>query len=97
MAYKIAVVPGDGIGQEITQEAVRVLRAVDAKFALGLTYETRDAGGTAYDKYGTPLPEDTLAVCRESDGVLFGAVAALVSLVSGGSGSYYRRQRRDWR
>ena len=74
MAYKIAVVPGDGIGQEITQEAVRVLRAVDAKFALGLTYETRDAGGTAYDKYGTPLPEDTLAVCRESDGVLFGAV-----------------------
>ena len=56
MAYKIAVVPGDGIGQEITQEAVRVLRAVDAKFALGLTYETRDAGGTAYDKYGTPLP-----------------------------------------
>ena len=74
MAYKIAVVPGDGIGQEITEEAVRVLSAVDAKFAFGLTYETRDAGGTAYDKYGTPLPEDTLAVCKASDGVLFGAV-----------------------
>ena len=64
MGYKIAVVPGDGIGQEITSEAVRVLKAVDAKFSLGLSYETRDAGGTAYDKYGTPLPEDTLAVCK---------------------------------
>ena len=74
MGYKIAVVPGDGIGQEITSEAVRVLKAVDAKFSLGLSYETRDAGGTAYDKYGTPLPEDTLAVCKASDGVLFGAV-----------------------
>ena len=74
MAHKIAVVPGDGIGQEITEEAVRILKAVDAKFGLDLTYETRDAGGTAYDKYGTPLPEDTLAVCKASDGVLFGAV-----------------------
>ncbi|MBF1695198.1 MAG: 3-isopropylmalate dehydrogenase [Selenomonas sp.] len=74
MGYKIAVVPGDGIGQEITSEAVRVLKAVDAKFSLGLSYETRDAGGTAYDAYGTPLPEDTLAVCKASDGVLFGAV-----------------------
>ena len=74
MGYKIAVVPGDGIGQEITSEAVRVLKAVDATFSLGLSYETRDAGGTAYDKYGTPLPEDTLAVCKASDGVLFGAV-----------------------
>ena len=74
MAYRIAVVPGDGIGQEITSEAVRVLRAVDEKFSLGLTYETRDAGGTAYDKFGTPLPEDTLSVCKASDGVLFGAV-----------------------
>ena len=62
MGYKIAVVPGDGIGQEITSEAVRVLKAVDATFSLGLSYETRDAGGTAYDKYGTPLPEDTLDV-----------------------------------
>ena len=74
MAYKIAVVPGDGIGAEITAAAVEVLKAVDAKFALGLSYEVRDAGGTAYDKYGTPLPEETLAVCKASDGVLFGAV-----------------------
>ena len=74
MAYKIAVVPGDGIGAEITAAAVRVLKAVDAKFALGLSYEVRDAGGTAYDKYGTPLPEETLAVCKTADGVLFGAV-----------------------
>ena len=74
MAYKIAVVPGDGIGAEITAAADKVLKAVDAKYALGLTYETRDAGGTAYDRYGTPLPEETLAACQASDGVLFGAV-----------------------
>ena len=74
MAYKIAVIPGDGIGQEITSEAVRVLRTVDEKFSLGLSYETRDAGGTAYDKYGTPLPDETLETCKASDGVLFGAV-----------------------
>jgi len=74
MGYKIAVVPGDGIGAEITAAAVEVLKAVDAKYALGLSYEMCDAGGTAYDRYGTPLPEETLAVCKASDGVLFGAV-----------------------
>ncbi|HBT80035.1 MAG: 3-isopropylmalate dehydrogenase [Selenomonas sp.] len=74
MAYKIVVIPGDGIGKEITDAAVKVLQAADKKFGLDLQYTYKDAGGTAYDKYGKPLPEETLAACREADAVLFGAV-----------------------
>ena len=74
MSYKIVVIPGDGIGAEITSAAVEVLKAVDNKFGLKLEYIAVDAGGTAYDKYGTPLPKDTILACQESDGVLFGAV-----------------------
>ena len=74
MAYQITVIPGDGIGKEITDSAVAVLKKVDAKFGLGLSYTEKDAGGTAYDKFGTPLPDDTLEACKSSDGVLFGAV-----------------------
>ena len=71
---KIAVIPGDGIGQEITSAAVKVLKVIDEKFALGLEFETHDAGGTAYDKFGTPLPDETLDACKNADAVLFGAV-----------------------
>ena len=74
MSYKITVIPGDGIGKEITDSAVEVLKKVDEKFGLGLSYTYKDAGGTAYDKFGTPLPEDTIEACKVSDGVLFGAV-----------------------
>ena len=74
MAYKIVVIPGDGIGKEITDAAVKVLQAADKKFGLDLQYTYKDAGGTAYDRYGKPLPEETLAACREADAVLFGAV-----------------------
>ena len=71
---KIVVLPGDGIGEEITRSAVEVLKAADKKYQLGLEYVFYDAGGTAYDKYGTPLPEKTLEACKQADGVLFGAV-----------------------
>ena len=71
---KIVVIPGDGIGEEITRSAVEVLKAADKKYQLGLEYVFYDAGGTAYDKYGTPLPEETLEACKQADGVLFGAV-----------------------
>ena len=74
MAYKITVIPGDGIGKEITDSAVEVLKKADEKFGLGLSYTYKDAGGTAYDKFGTPLPDDTIEACKASDGVLFGAV-----------------------
>ncbi|MBE6100034.1 MAG: 3-isopropylmalate dehydrogenase [Anaerovibrio sp.] len=74
MAKKIVVIPGDGIGKEITDSAVEVIKKVADKFSLDLSYEYKDAGGTAYDKFGVPLPEDTLSACKAADGILFGAV-----------------------
>ena len=74
MSYKITVIPGDGIGQEIVDSAVEVLRKADEKYSLGLEYVYKDAGGTAYDKFGTPLPQETIDTCKASDAVLFGAV-----------------------
>ena len=68
---------GDGIGKEITEAAVAVLKKADAKFGLSLEYDYHDAGGTAYDKFGTPLPEETLVAAKASDGVLFGAVGGI--------------------
>ena len=57
---KIAVLPGDGIGKEITIEAVRVLKAVGASMGLQMTLEEAPVGGAAYDALGDPLPESTL-------------------------------------
>ena len=67
---KIAVLPGDGIGPEVTREAVRVIEA------LGLGIEMKEAavGGAAYKAYGHPLPPETLAIADAADGILFGAV-----------------------
>lgn len=74
MVYKIAVLPGDGIGPEIVSEAVKVLQACAQKF--GLTFKFREApvGGTVIEAAGHPLPEETLALCRKSDAVLLGAI-----------------------
>ncbi|MDG5489327.1 3-isopropylmalate dehydrogenase [Sphingomonas sp. BGYR3] len=66
----IAVLPGDGIGPEVTAEAVRVLTALD----LGLTFEEAPVGGAGYDADGHPLPSATLDLARRADAVLFGAV-----------------------
>ena len=67
---KIAVLPGDGIGPEVTREALRVLDALD----LGIEREEALVGGAAYHATGHPLPPATLALAEASDGVLFGAV-----------------------
>lgn len=71
---KIVVIPGDGIGKEVTESAVKVLKKIDEKFKLGLEFENRDAGGTAYEKFGEPLPAETLDACKKADAILFGAV-----------------------
>jgi 3-isopropylmalate dehydrogenase len=65
----IAVLPGDGIGPEVTAQAVRVLKAAG-------NFEVREAlvGGAAIDRTGSPLPEETVALCRDADAVLLGAV-----------------------
>lgn len=70
MTYKIAVLPGDGIGHEITEQAQRVLAAL----GLDLEMTTAAVGGAAYDASGHPLPPETLKLAQESDAVLFGAV-----------------------
>ena len=66
----IAVLPGDGIGPEVTREARRVLEAL----ALGLDFEEAPVGGAAYLLTGRPLPEETLALARKANAVLFGAI-----------------------
>ncbi|ABC63759.1 3-isopropylmalate dehydrogenase [Erythrobacter litoralis] len=68
---KIAVFPGDGIGPEVTREAVRVLEALGLP---GLVLFEGDVGAAAYRKHGQPLPDETLNMAREADAVLFGAV-----------------------
>jgi len=68
---KIAVFAGDGIGPEVTAEAVRVLRALDLP---GLELVEADVGGAAWRKHGHPLPEATLEIARAADAILFGAV-----------------------
>jgi len=70
MTHQIAVLPGDGIGPEIVEQAVRVLTALD----LDITLKTAPVGGAAYEESGHPLPPATLALAQESSAVLFGAV-----------------------
>jgi 3-isopropylmalate dehydrogenase len=74
MIGKIAVLPGDGIGQEIVAEALKVLECLRRDFGLGLEFEHAPVGGAAYDAAGHPLPEATLDVARAADAVLLGAV-----------------------
>jgi len=71
---KIAILPGDGIGPEVMQEAVKVLDAVNYKFNLRLEYEFGDLGGIAYEKHGTALPDQTLSLCESCDAILLGSV-----------------------
>lgn len=72
--YKIALLPGDGIGPEIVPQAVRVLEKIGEKFNHQFKFEQALIGGAAYDATGHPLPAETLALCRESDAILLGAV-----------------------
>jgi 3-isopropylmalate dehydrogenase len=70
----IAVTAGDGIGPEVTAEAVRVLERIGARCGHSLRFESALLGGAAIDATGDPLPEATLALCRRADAVLLGAV-----------------------
>ncbi len=74
MTKKIAVLPGDGIGQEIVAEAVKVLGCLRDEFGLKVEMEEALVGGTAYDAKGSPLPQETLDLAKAADAVLLGAV-----------------------
>lgn len=72
--FKIALIKGDGIGPEIVDGAVTVLDAVAKKHGHNFNYTEVDMGGCAIDKFGTPLPQETVDICKASDSVLLGAV-----------------------
>ncbi len=74
MQFKLAVLPGDGIGPEITAEAVKVLEAVGSRFGHDFSWQRGLLGGVAIDETEMALPDDTLKMCRRSDAVLLGAV-----------------------
>lgn len=74
MNYKIAVVPGDGIGPEVIDQALRVLDRIGEKYNHTFTYTKVLAGGAAIDATGKCLPQETIDVCKASDAVLLGAV-----------------------
>jgi 3-isopropylmalate dehydrogenase len=72
--FSIAVIPGDGIGPEVTREAVKALKKAGEIYGAGFHFENVEMGGNAIDLFGTPLPQRTVDICRQSDSVLLGAV-----------------------
>lgn len=74
MDFRIALIKGDGIGPEIVDSATKVLDRIGEKFNHKFNYADLLAGGVAIDKYGYPLPEETVEECLKSDSVLLGAV-----------------------
>lgn len=74
MEKKIVVLAGDGIGPEITSAAVEVLKKTAEKYGHTFVFDDRYMGGCAIDKFGVPLPDETVTACKAADGVLLGAV-----------------------
>ncbi|MEK5039818.1 3-isopropylmalate dehydrogenase [Sporosarcina sp. FSL K6-3457] len=74
MEKRVAVLPGDGIGPEVTAAAVKVLETIGRRFSHTFHIEYGAIGGNAIDQYNNPLPEETIKLCEESDAVLLGAV-----------------------
>ena len=74
MNYNIAVLAGDGIGPEIVEQAIKMLKAVGKKFNHTFNFTEAIVGATAIDQVGDPFPEETFQLCMNSDAVLFGAI-----------------------
>ncbi|HET6872789.1 MAG TPA: 3-isopropylmalate dehydrogenase, partial [Sporolactobacillaceae bacterium] len=74
MEKKIAILPGDGIGPEVMEGAIRVLKFIEERFDHTFHLEKGLIGGCAIDQEGTPLPDETRVLCQSSDAVLLGAV-----------------------
>jgi len=71
---KIVLLPGDGVGPEVTREAAACLEMVSTSYGLDFAFESHAFGGAAIDAHGTPLPDATLTACRGADAILLGAV-----------------------
>lgn len=78
MKYEIAVLPGDGVGPEVMQQALRVLKTIGDNYGHEFVTTFGHVGGTAYDEFGTHLPDATLQLCKLSNAVLFGSVGGPV-------------------
>ena len=74
MKLNIAVLPGDGIGPEVTDQAVKALKAIAIEFDHSFTFTYAPVGAVAIDETGDPLPEQTLDLCKTTDAILFGAI-----------------------
>ena len=74
MEMNIALLPGDGIGPEVVDQAEKVVKAIGEKFGHKITFETALTGAAAIDAVGVPYPDETHEVCLRSDAVLFGAI-----------------------
>ncbi|MCF6294650.1 MAG: 3-isopropylmalate dehydrogenase [Flavobacteriaceae bacterium] len=74
MKLNIAVLPGDGIGPEVTDQAIKVLNAIATEFNHEFIYNYASVGAIAIDEHDSPLPESTLNICKSSDAILFGAI-----------------------
>lgn len=74
MIKKIAILSGDGIGDEITTQSIKVLNAIGKKYHHDFIYQEGLIGAIAIDKSGKPLPDETLSICLDSDAILFGAI-----------------------
>ncbi len=74
MKLNIAVLPGDGIGPEVTKQAIKVLKAIALEFDHQFIFKNADVGAIAIDKTNNPLPDKTLDLCKNTDAILFGAI-----------------------
>ena len=74
MNLKIAVLPGDGIGPEVIDQAIKVLNAIAINFDHKFSYYYADVGAIAIENHNDPLPGITLQICKKNDAILFGAI-----------------------
>lgn len=74
MKLNIAVLPGDGIGPEVTAQSVKVLKAIAMEFGHLFTFTYGLIGASAINKTGNPLPKETISICKNADAILFGAI-----------------------
>ena len=74
MKFKIALLSGDGIGPEVTEESLKILDGISKKYGHEFEFDYQDVGGISIDKHGTAITEEALSKCMESQAVLFGSV-----------------------
>ena len=73
---RLAILPGDGVGPEIMEQSIQLLKALQESCGLIFEFEECPVGGSAIKAFGTPLPEKTLATCQSADAVLLGTIGA---------------------